>query len=72
MTGLRRRLAIAAGVLVAALLLLELVVRPHPYFPVAGLFGFNAWFGLGSGLVIVLVAMVWGAAFRRGEDFYDD
>jgi len=69
---LRRRLAIATAILLGLSLLLESLVDKHPYFPIAGVFGFSVWFGLGVSLAAILLARIWGALFRRPEEFYDD
>lgn len=67
-----RRLMIATVVLLGLSLLVETLVDKHPYFPVAGMFGFSVWFGLGVSLAAILLARIWGALFRRTEEFYDD
>ena len=43
-----RGLWIAFAVALAATVLMDLVIEPHPYFGLDGTFGFGAWFGFGE------------------------
>lgn len=69
---LARRLMIALAMLLALSLVAEAAVEAHPYFAIAGVFAFPVWFGLGAGLVLMVLAALWGRLFRRAEGFYDE
>ena len=51
-----RGLWIAFAVSLAATVLMDLVIEPHPYFGLDGTFGFGAWFGFASCVVLIAVA----------------
>ena len=59
-TSTIRLLWIAFAVVLAATVLLDLVVEPHPYFGLDGTFGFGAWFGFASCVVLIVVAKALG------------
>jgi len=69
---LRTRLIAGIAAMLALSLAGGAMLDSHAYFPVAGLFGFPVWFGLGIGLALVLLVRLWSALFRREEGFYDD
>lgn len=62
---------IGIGVL-AALVLLDLVVKHYRYFAIDGTFGFAAWFGALSAVALVLLALAVGSLLRTPEGTYDD
>ena len=56
------------GSLLGATLVAELAVHPHPRFGLDGTPLFHAWFGLGSCIVMVLVAkLVVGKLLQRPD-----
>ena len=63
---------IAFAVLLAATVLMDLVIEPHPYFGLDGTFGFGAWFGFASCVALIVVAKALGAILKRPDTYYDD
>ena len=60
------------GVIVLVLIVLaEIFVEHHPAFPIAG-FGFNAWYGFASCVVLVLAAKALGTFLKRPDSYYGD
>jgi hypothetical protein len=60
------------GVLLAALVLLDLVVAHKPHFGIDGTFGFGAWFGFAACVGLVYFAKALGALLKRPDTHYDD
>lgn len=61
--------------LIAVLVLLvaaEFVFPPHPHFALDRLFGFGAWIGFGSCVVLVVVAKSLSIFNKRPDTYYDD
>ena len=56
----------------AATVLAELLVERHPYFAVEKLFGFGAWYGFLSCVVLVLFSKALGFVLKRPDTYYDD
>ena len=56
--------------LLALLLLVEWVVRLHPYFEVEAVFGFYAWFGFAACAAMIIVAKVLGRWLKRPDSYY--
>ena len=67
-----RGLWIAFAVTLAATVLMDLVIEPHPYFGLDGTFGFGAWFGFASCVVLIAVAKALGVMLKRPDTYYDD
>lgn len=61
-----------AGVVLAVVVALDLVIDHHPHFGIDGTPGFGAWFGFGACVVLVLLAKALGALLKRPETYYDD
>ncbi len=61
---------IFAGAL-AALLLADLVVGRHAQFGIDGLFGFGAWFGFASCVLLIVAAKAVGSFLKRPDTYYD-
>ena len=57
--------------LLAATVLADFFVVPHPYFGLDGTFGFGAWFGFVSCVALVLVAKLLGSVLKRPDTYYD-
>ncbi|MBX9592417.1 MAG: hypothetical protein K2X43_24280 [Hyphomonadaceae bacterium] len=55
----------------AALVALDLVVTHHPHFSLEGSFGFGAWFGFLSCVVLIVFAKALGALLKRPDTYYD-
>lgn len=67
-----RALWVAASVVLAGLVALDLVVEHHPHFGLDGTFGFGAWYGFAACVVLVLVAKALGVVLKRPDTYYDD
>ncbi len=62
-------------VLIAILVLVvvpDFFIEHHPHFGIDGTFGFGAWYGFLSCVVLVLFAKLLGAFIKRPDDYYDD
>ena len=64
-----RRIAV---VVLAALVLLDLVVKHYRHFAIDGTFGLAAWFGALACFSLILLALAVGSLLRRPEGTYDD
>jgi hypothetical protein len=69
--GTIRGLWIAFSAVLVLTLLADVPVARHPHFPVEGLFGFFAWYGFGSCVVMVLLARALGRFLKRPDSYYD-
>ena len=49
----------------------DLVVSHHPHFGIDGTFGFAAWYGFVSCVVLVAFAKGLGALLKRPDTYYD-
>jgi hypothetical protein len=58
------------GTLVATVLM-DLVVERHPYFDIDDTFGFAAWFGFVSCVVLIVFATALGRILKRPDTYYD-
>ncbi|MEE9386757.1 MAG: hypothetical protein V3V08_25350 [Nannocystaceae bacterium] len=55
------------------LLLLDLVVEHHPHFGIDGYFGFSAWYGFGTCVLMVVGSKkLVGLFLKRKDTYYDD
>ncbi len=57
--------------ILALTVLADLIVHHHPHFGVVGTFGFAAWFGFASCVVLVLGSKALGAVLKRPDTYYD-
>jgi hypothetical protein len=62
---------IVFAIMLVATVLADLAVAHHPYFALDGTFGFGAWFGFASCVVLILFAKALGAALKRTDTYYD-
>jgi hypothetical protein len=67
-----RGLRIAFALALVATVLMDLMIEPHPYFGLDGTFGFGAWFGFASCVVLITVAKALGAILKRPDTYYDN
>jgi hypothetical protein len=56
----------------AATVLADFFYEGHPHFGVDGWFGFYAWYGFLTCVVMVLAAKLLGFVLKRPDDYYDD
>jgi hypothetical protein len=66
-----KRLWIVFAIVLVATVLMDLAVEHHPYFALDGTFGFGAWFGFASCVVLILFAKALGAVLKRPDTYYD-
>ena len=66
-----KRLWVLFAILLAVTVLLDLVISHHPYFGLDGTFGFGAWFGFVSCVVLIVAAKALGWVLKRPDTFYD-
>ena len=57
--------------ILAATVLADLFVEHHPYFGIDGTFGFAAWYGFLSCVVLVIGSKALGAILKRPDDYYE-
>lgn len=56
----------------ALAVLVEAAVPLQPHFGVESIFGFNAWFGFGACVVMIVAARALGAWLKRPDTYYDE
>lgn len=66
-----RVLWIVFALVLAATVLADLFIAHHPFFGFDGTFGFGAWFGFLSCVVLIVFARTLGALLKRPDDYYD-
>ena len=66
-----RRPWIGFAVVLAASVGADLVITHEPVFGLDGTFGFGAWFGFVSCVVLVLGSRAIGSLLKRRDDYYD-
>ncbi len=67
-----RGLWIGSNVVLTITVLLNLVVPQAEVFGIEGVFGFAAWYGLLTCIVMILVAKGLGFILKRPDTYYDD
>jgi hypothetical protein len=67
-----RRLWAAFIAVLAATVLAGAVVHGHATFGIEGTFGFFAWFGFATCVVMVVGAKILGIFLKREDTYYDD
>ena len=66
-----KRLWIVFAIILAATVLADLFIQHHPYFGLDGTFGFGAWFGFVSCVLLIVFAKALGAILKRPDTYYD-
>ncbi len=66
-----RKLWIAFVAVLAATVAAEFAVKRHALFGIAGIFGFNAWYGFAACAAMVIIAKLLGHALKRRDTYYD-
>jgi hypothetical protein len=66
-----KRLWLVFAIVLIATVLMDLMVEHHPYFTLDGTFGFGAWFGFASCVVLIVFAKALGAVLKRPDTYYD-
>jgi hypothetical protein len=67
-----RRMWIVSAVVLAALTALDLILEKHGDFALEDSFGFGAWYGFVSCVVLILFSKALGAVLKRRDGYYDD
>ena len=67
-----RKLWIVFIVILALTVMADFFVHHHPHFGVDGTFGFGAWFGFLSCVVLVVFSKALGSILKRPDTYYDD
>lgn len=65
-------LIIISLIVLALTVIADFFYHGHPKFVVDGWFGFYAWYGFLTCLVMVLVAKLLGYVLKRDDRYYDD
>jgi len=66
-----KRLWGAFAIMLVIIVLLDLVIDHHGYFGLDGTFGFGAWFGFLSCVVLIVGAKGLGSVLKRPDTYYD-
>lgn len=66
-----RRLWLVSIAVLAGLVLCDLLIDHHPAFGIDGTFGFAAWYGFLSCVVLVGLAKAIGVLLKRPDSYYD-
>jgi hypothetical protein len=66
-----RLLWVAFIAILAVLVVLDAVAGHHPYFTLDRIFGFGAWFGFLSCVVLIIFAKALGFFLKRSDSYYD-
>jgi hypothetical protein len=66
-----KRLWLVFAIVLIVTVLMDLAVEHHPYFTLDGTFGFGAWFGFVSCIVLIVFAKALGAVLKRPDTYYD-
>lgn len=66
-----RGLWIAFIIILALTVLANLVVKPHGDFGIDGTFGFYAWYGFLTCVLMIVVSKGLGHFLKRPDDYYD-
>ncbi len=69
--GMRRRLRIGFGVLLALSVLAQLLVQREPHFGIDGWFGFHAFVGFIVAVAVLLLSRLLGLILSRPDDYYE-
>ncbi len=67
-----RMIWISSIIVLGFTVLADFVVEHHPVFGIDGTFGFGAWFGFASCLLLVTGSKAIGAILKRRDTYYDD
>jgi len=66
-----KQLWIAFAIVLVVTILADLLIDRHAYFGLDGTFGFAAWFGFVSCVVLIVVAKGLGWWLKRSDTYYD-
>ncbi len=66
-----RKLWIAFAIVLAATVAADFIVHHKAYFGIDGTFGFGAWFGFLSCVLMIVFAKGLGMLLKRRDNYYD-
>ncbi len=66
------RLWIAFALVLAIIVAAETVIDRHAYFGLDASTGFNAWYGFGACVAMIVIAKLLGVMLKRRDDYYDN
>ena len=58
--------------ILALTVLAEFVIKAKGHFGLDGSLGFNAWYGFGACVVLIVGPKVLGVMLKRGDTYYED
>ncbi|MEQ8330744.1 MAG: hypothetical protein RH859_09810 [Longimicrobiales bacterium] len=67
-----RRIWIVFSAILVGIVLADLGVHHYEYFGIDDSFGFYAWYGFGTCLLMVVGAKALGFVLKRPDDYYED
>ena len=67
-----RKLWFAGAAILALTVAAEFRIHMHGEFGLDELFGFNAWYGLGTCGLMIAGAKILGLVLKRPDNYYDD
>lgn len=50
----------------------QLFIHPHGHFGLDGTFGFNAWYGFATCVVMIVAAKALGVLLKRPDTYYEE
>jgi len=59
-------------IILVLLVLSDFVIHHHAHFGIDGTFGFYAWYGFVSCVILVVGSKALGAVLKRRDTYYDD
>lgn len=57
--------------ILVATVLADFFIEHHGYFGIDGTFGFGAWYGFASCIILVFFSKALGALLKRRDTYYD-
>ncbi len=66
-----RLIWIVSIAVLAVTVLFDLAIESHPAFGIEGTFGFGAWFGFVSCVILIVFSKALGALLKRPDTYYD-
>lgn len=66
-----RKLWVVGIAVLVILVVIGEIIQQHPHFDMEKLFGFNAWYGFGCCVAMVIGAKLLGVFLKRKDTYYD-
>lgn len=58
--------------ILAATVLAEFAIKSKGHFGADSVFGFNAWYGFGACIVLIIASKMFGVLIKRKDTYYDE